>query len=134
MLPRQPLVQSTRQRPDGPLQIDVYPGPDCGGHLYLDDGESFEYRNGAYLRQALHCRVEPQALAIEFGARNGSYRPWWSGITVIVHGQARAPGRIRLGRRSVAGDYDAAQGTLRIALPDLTQATSLRIEAAAAAH
>jgi len=131
MLPRQGLVQSTRQRPQGPLQIDVYPGPDCGGQLYLDDGESFAYRNGDYLRQALHCRIGPQALAIDFDAREGRHRPWWTDITVIVHGQAGQPARIRLGTRTLAGDYDAAQGTLRIALPDLPAAASLRIETGA---
>ena len=40
ILPRQPLVQSTAQKPRGPLQLDVYPGEDCRGDLYLDDGTS----------------------------------------------------------------------------------------------
>jgi alpha-glucosidase len=40
IIPEQPVVQHTGQAPDGPLTLHVWPGPDCAGALYLDDGES----------------------------------------------------------------------------------------------
>ncbi|MEA3068505.1 MAG: alpha-glucosidase [Sphingomonadales bacterium] len=83
ILPRQPLVQSTAETPKGPLELDVYPGGDCRGELYLDDGVSV---NGPNLRQAIMCRVTPGGVTISFGARGGSYRPWWKQIAVTVHG------------------------------------------------
>jgi alpha-glucosidase len=33
ILPRQPLVQSTSEKPVGPLYLDVYPGDDCSGTI-----------------------------------------------------------------------------------------------------
>jgi alpha-glucosidase len=83
ILPRQPLVQSTAQMPSGPLFLDVYPGPDCRGEIYADDGSSI---GGPNLRQEVTCTISPQGLTLQFGARNGAYRPWWSGMLVTVHG------------------------------------------------
>ncbi|MGA2190025.1 MAG: TIM-barrel domain-containing protein, partial [Steroidobacteraceae bacterium] len=41
IVPLQPLVQSTAERPAGALELRVYPGAHCGGTLYLDGGDGF---------------------------------------------------------------------------------------------
>ena len=87
ILPRQPVVQSTAQTPSGPLTLDVYPGPDCRGEIYADDGTSI---GGPSLRQEVTCTSSPQGLTLEFAARSGIYRPWWTGIAVTVHGWTSA--------------------------------------------
>ena len=83
ILPRQPLVRSTMEKPDGPLELDVYPGAKCGGTLYFDDGTTV---NGPNLRQTIECAAVPTGVAVWFNAREGSWRPWWKQITVVVHG------------------------------------------------
>jgi alpha-glucosidase len=84
ILPRQPLVQSTAQMPQGPLELDVYPGPDCSGEIYFDDGISVK---GPSLRQSVECAVVPTGVAVWFNSRQGTWRPWWNKITVVVHGE-----------------------------------------------
>jgi len=83
IVPRQPLVQSTAQIPQGPLSLDVYPGPDCRGELYFDDGISIA---GPSLRQSISCMVTPAGVRLRFGQRQGNWRPWWKTIAVTVHG------------------------------------------------
>jgi len=83
ILPRQPLVQSTMQAPQGPLQLDVYPGENCRGELYFDDGVHIA---GPHLRQSIECATVPSGIAIWFNQREGTWRPWWKQITIIVHG------------------------------------------------
>jgi alpha-glucosidase len=83
IIPKQPLVQSTSETPNGPLELDVYPGDDCRGEIYLDDGVSIE---GPSLRQAVSCTVGAKGVSLTFGEREGSYRPWWKQIAVTVHG------------------------------------------------
>jgi alpha-glucosidase len=83
ILPKQPLVQSTMERPQGPLSLDVYPSPDCRGELYFDDGISVK---GPSLRQTIQCTATPKGVALHFGPRQGSWRPWWKQISVAVHG------------------------------------------------
>ena len=83
ILPRQPLVQSTMEVPNGPLSLYVYPGEDCRGELYFDDGVRI---GGPSLRQSVSCTVTPTGVQLHFAARQGKWRPWWKTIAVTVHG------------------------------------------------
>jgi len=87
ILPRQPLVESTMQAPQGPLSLDVYPGEDCRGELYFDDGISV---TGPRLRQTVTCVATAKGIALRFGPRQGTWRPWWKQIAVTVHGVKEA--------------------------------------------
>jgi alpha-glucosidase len=87
ILPRQPLVQSTMQIPQGPLQLDIYPGENCQGEIYFDDGVHI---GGASLRQTIECAMVPSGVAVWFNQRQGSWRPWWKQIAITVHGPHEA--------------------------------------------
>jgi alpha-glucosidase len=103
ILPRQPLVQSTMEAPSGPLGLDVYPGDDCRGELYFDDGVRV---GGPSLRQTVECTVTARGVVLRFGPRQGSYRPWWKQIAVTVHGRQDArmtiPDQARAGEILIA--------------------------------
>jgi alpha-glucosidase len=119
ILPRQPLVQSTVEVPNGPLELHVYPGADCRGTLYWDDGKSVQ---GATLRQAIRCAVTPAGLTLDFGARQGSFTPWWKEIAVTVHGWD--------GGASVRGarvTADAASRAVTFILPDQRNAATVAV-------
>ena len=83
IIPKQPLVQSTGENPNGSLQLEIYPGDDCRGEIYLDDGIAFREQS---LRQKVSCTVTAKGVSLHFSAREGSYRPWWKSIAVKVHG------------------------------------------------
>jgi alpha-glucosidase len=124
ILPRQPLVQSTAETPKGALEIAVYPGANCRGAIYLDDGVSFAFRRGEYLRQT----VRFEAHGLTFDAREGRYRPWWNAISVVIHGWSGAVPQVRLGGRAIPARVDAAAQTLTFELPDLPRAATVSIE------
>jgi alpha-glucosidase len=86
ILPIAPLVQSVNETPSGPLTLRVYAGNDCAGELYLDDGKSYAYEQGVYLRQKFSCEVSPGGLRIRVASREGSYLPWWKEIRMEVYG------------------------------------------------
>src|SRR5262249_7257564 len=44
VIPEQPVVQNSGEVPQGPLQVSVYPGPNCSGSLYQDDGNTLAYQ------------------------------------------------------------------------------------------
>jgi alpha-glucosidase len=85
IIPRQPLVQSTAETPVGPLRLDVYPGADCHGAIYQDAGDGFGYHSGEFYRATFHCDVAPDSLTIRRGAVEGTFRPWWKEIAIVVH-------------------------------------------------
>ena len=117
IIPSQPLVQSTAQIPQGPLTLDVYPGADCSGSIYLDDGHSMGFERGHYLRQSFRCeQLKSGELTIEFSRRSGDYAPWWKRISLVVHGYSEG-GVMQSRGRSITGE--AKDGTLRFDLPDM---------------
>lgn len=85
ILPSQALVQSTSETPRGPLSLDVYPGDDCRGTIYADDGHSMAYTQQGYLRQRVHCLKTDAGIDLDFDAREGRFQPWWHQVTVRVH-------------------------------------------------
>jgi alpha-glucosidase len=85
IIPRQPLVQSTAENPAGPLTLDVYPGENCHGTLYWDDGHSMAFEHDSYLRQRIRCTSRPDGIDVQFGAREGQFKPWWHRLTVRIH-------------------------------------------------
>jgi alpha-glucosidase len=128
ILPRQPLVQSTAETPQGPLEIDVYPGPDCHGALYWDDGQSRRREQGVVLRQSLACAMQNGRLTVTFDRREGPYPPWWKRLAVVVHGWTRADAKASLGGRAIASAYDAGAQTLTMGLPDQPGPVVLSVE------
>jgi alpha-glucosidase len=86
ILPMQPLVQSTDETPQGPLTLRVYPGKDCQGALYLDDGQSFAYKRGEFLRMEFSCRVTATGLLLHIGEHQGTFHPWWKQIHAEIYG------------------------------------------------
>lgn len=123
IVPRQPLVQSTAQTPRGRLELAVYPGADCHGMLYLDDGESLAYQRGGYLRQPVSC----DAASLSFGRRDGSFKPWWTGFDVVIHGWTGPVPRLLFGGRKVGSRVDVAAQTLSFTLPDVARPARVTI-------
>lgn len=73
ILPIAPVVQNTGTAPTGPLTLRIYAGEQCGGDLYNDDGKTYEYRRGAYLRVHFECNVTPESMLLKISAHEGSY-------------------------------------------------------------
>jgi len=128
ILPRQPLVQSTAERPDGPLELAVYPGPDCHGALYADDGHSLGRERGQFLRQTVRCEVSGGRLTVTFEARQGAYPAWWKALAVTIHGWTRPAPKVSLGGASIAATFDPVGQTLSVTLPNQAGPAILAIE------
>ncbi len=126
ILPRQPLVQSTAQTPQGRLQLDVYPGGECAGTLYEDDGHSLAYTRRGYLRQAVRCTMTPQGLSIDFAAREGSFTPWWTQMAITVHGW-QAGATVTVAGKRIEAVADSAAQTIAFVIPAPRGARSIAV-------
>ncbi len=129
ILPLQPLIQSTNETPNGPLEIRVYPGPQCTGSLYLDDGHSLRYQHGEFLRQTFTCQSEGNSMRINFSSRQGTYTPWWKTIDVVIYDwpSAQATATLSGGTASLKTSYDASSRTLHVQIPDVAGQGELRV-------
>ena len=119
ILPQQPLVQYTGQKPDGPLTLQVYPGEDCHGSLYLDDGISFAYQKGEYLRVNYTCEVSPGLIRVMISPAQGSFSPWWNQVKLEVFGILRQPRQVSASGTPLTGwSYDPASEQVIATIPD----------------
>lgn len=120
IIPKQPLVQSTAFTPEGRLELHVYPGADCRGELYADDGVSLAYQHGNMLRQRIRCEESPSGLKLVFEQREGNWKPWWNGLALHVHGwTVEAPPQARFAGAALAASVDRAQSAAVILMPDI---------------
>ena len=129
VIPFQPLIQSTDEKPNGPLELDVYPGADCRGSLYLDDGHTFAYQHGEFLRQSFTCDSSAGSLRLHFQAREGSYKPWWNSIEAVIYDwpSARAEAKLDGSLAMLKTSYDAKKRALHIAVPDVSAESTLSV-------
>ena len=121
ILPMQPLIQNTDETPDGPLELHVYPGPQCSGSLYFDDGHTFRYQRGEYLRQKLTCQSDANSIRVNFSQREGSYAPWWKVLEVVIYDwpNANADAKLSTGASAMKTSYDPKKRALHLLLPDV---------------
>jgi len=120
ILPVQPLTQSTEEKPKGPLTLRVYPGRDCSGAIYQDDGKTMAYKRGESLRMQLSCEVTGNSVKLHVGSHEGSYKPWWSQLRIEVYGwQSRVARVIATGAATAPkASVDVAHHFATFTIPD----------------
>ena len=111
ILPHQPLVQNTQEIPQGPLELFVYPGENCSGELYMDDGHTFNYKRGEYLRTSFSCSAaNPNSVTVQMNEVEGNYKPWFQQLNFRIYDARTAPRSVKVGDNAVQNfHYDPAQ-------------------------
>jgi alpha-glucosidase len=129
IIPIQPLIQNTDETPKGPLELHVYPGPQCSGSIYLDDGHTFRYQKGEYLRQSFTCESNANAVRLTFHAREGSYVPWWKFFEVVIYDwpSAHAEAKFSSSTYPLKTTYDPKQHALHMTLADVSAEAELTV-------
>ena len=119
IIPTQPLVQSTGEKPSGPLQLRVYAGDDCRGSLYEDDGHSFAYQRGELLRVKYSCQASPGSVTITSTTEKSSFQPWWNSAEVTVFGASTQPKEVKITDHAIhEWRYDASAHSVILNVPD----------------
>jgi alpha-glucosidase len=97
------------------------------GVIYLDDGHSIAYRQGAFLRQMVRCSRTAAGIEIQFDAREGQFQPWWSRIEVRVH-EIRGRARAELNGRPLQSAQTSKSRTLTVLIDDQRGPARLSID------
>jgi alpha-glucosidase len=118
IIPMQPVVQSTGEKPNGPLKLRVYPGEECAGSLYEDDGHTFAYQKGEFLRVNYSCQASTASIRVAGNTEKLAFPPWWDTTEVTIFGAAAAPKEVRV-RDKVIQDwrYDSRSHAVILAVP-----------------
>jgi alpha-glucosidase len=123
IIPIQPLVQSTDEKPQGPLTLRVYAptagssNSACRGTLYQDDGISFAFRTGAFLRIDSTCERTTEGLRVHIGRHEGTFQPWWRDLRIEVYGWTSTTSTASANNQPVPST-SATGAPLAVTLPD----------------
>jgi len=129
IVPMQPVVQYTGETPDGPLQLRVYPGEDCSGSLYEDDGHTFAYEKGEILRIRYSCAASSSSVTISSSVERNAYKPWWNSTALTVYGAAAAPKEVRVGERVISDwRFDSQAHDVTFTVPDTLRNWSAHLQ------
>jgi alpha-glucosidase len=128
ILPMQNVVQSTSETPAGPLKLRVYPGDDCRGSLYMDDGHTFAYQKDEVLRIQYSCQVTGSSVTVSSKLQTNNYKPWWSSTEVTIYGATGAPKEARIGNEVIREvRYDAQAHSVTLTVPDAVKDWSVQV-------
>lgn len=85
IVPMQKLVESTAENPGDTLFVHIYAGSGNNQFVYYeDDGESYNYSNGAFYKRVIAYKAENKS--IEFGKKEGNLSSKFKVITMVLHG------------------------------------------------
>jgi len=133
IVPMQPLVQHTGEKPNGPLELRVYlpastPGNDCRGTLYQDDGHTFAYQKGEILRISYSCQVSNGSVTVTSSTEKNAFQPWWKNAKVTLYGAASTPKEVRIGDEVIhEWRYDGLAHAVMLTVPDAARNWSVRL-------
>ena len=130
ILPHQPLIQHVGETPNGPLQLRVYPGPQCSGDLYMDDGDTLAYQHGETLRVHFTCTATSGGVQVDVAAPQGPYQPWFKELQIIVYATAK-PSTVELDGKSISTWTQETNATSISGVPWSGQAHTVRVNLAA---
>ena len=118
ILPIAPVMQSTEQIPQGPLTLRVYVGDACSGELYQDDGKTYAYRQGIFLRMKFSCQRTAESLHLIIGPHEGTFPAWWKDVNVEVFGWTPQRGDIYVNSKQIPAHPEKKSGAFAFVSED----------------
>jgi alpha-glucosidase (family GH31 glycosyl hydrolase) len=82
-----PVKQYTAEKVDGPLTLVIYPGGDAAFSLYEDDGDTFNYRRGEFMRIEMIWNDSRRSLKLRLANGSRMLPPLKRKIEVRVVGE-----------------------------------------------
>jgi alpha-glucosidase (family GH31 glycosyl hydrolase) len=78
-----PVKQYTEEQVDAPLNLEIYQGADGAFSLYEDDGKTFDYRKGEFMRVIIAWNDRQRRLSLRLA--NGSRMRPPSSRRIVAH-------------------------------------------------
>ncbi len=127
ILPVAPVVQSTNETPQGPLTLRVYVGDQCSGELYQDDGKTYAYRRGVYLRMKFSCEKTAEGLRLKIGPHEGSYPAWWKDIHAEIYGWTPEKDEVVVNAKKIPAQIEHESARVGLTIEDNGTGTDIQI-------
>jgi len=138
ILPMQPAMLHTGEKPVDPLIVNVWPlapGTSSSYSVYEDSGVSVEYQRGVFARTPIKATEDGDTLRVEIGPVEGSYPGMlrtrgyevrlpadWPPVTVTANGKA-----VAFAKPGEAGGWRFEGNTLTTVIPVPSESVSAKV-------
>jgi len=102
LVPRGPVKQFADGKPDDPLSITIYPGVDGESSFYEDDGVSFNYERGEYMRMNMSWNDDRRELRLSLAEGSRMLQPSPRKIEIRIASTGEAQELLFTGTPAVA--------------------------------
>jgi alpha-glucosidase len=129
-IPTQPVVQFTDQNPANPLMLTVFPDSSSSSAYYEDDGVTFQYEQGDYLRRAFEQRRSKNQIDFWITKSEGNFQPPERSLVVQLVDVSSEPQRVSISGvvlEKGSWNYDAAKKTLTLTTKDTTEERRIEV-------
>jgi alpha-glucosidase/alpha-D-xyloside xylohydrolase len=89
VLPMGPVKQYSEEKVDAPLDLWIHPGADGAFSLYEDDGKTFDFRKGEFMRWDLTWNDNERRLNVRLAKGSKMRDPGKRNVVVHVSGQTQ---------------------------------------------
>ena len=97
VIPMQPVVQYVGEKPLDSLTFVVFPGEQTTSLYYEDDGLSFAYEKGAYMKRSVVYREDGASREVVLGKAEGTFKPGQRSVIVKMVDVASKPASVMKG-------------------------------------
>ena len=106
IITKQPVVQSTSDKGDGVLELNIWNGKEGSTfNYYEDDGSSYNYQQGQFYKRII--RFDPARRTIVLGAVSGGFISKYQSIKLVLHGFESIQG-VKVNGKVIAGKNKAS--------------------------
>jgi alpha-glucosidase/alpha-D-xyloside xylohydrolase len=98
IIPLEPVKQYTAEKVAGPLTLVIYPGADARFALYEDDGATFNYRRGEFMRTEMIWNDGRRSLTLRLAKGSRMLPPMRRDIEIRIAGEKAARAAVFGGR------------------------------------
>jgi alpha-glucosidase (family GH31 glycosyl hydrolase) len=86
VIPMGPIKQYVEEQVEAPMALTIYPGADGASSIYEDDGRSFDYRRGEWMRIEMTWRDAARTLTLRLAAGSRMLAPAKRELDVAIAG------------------------------------------------
>jgi alpha-glucosidase/alpha-D-xyloside xylohydrolase len=101
VIPMGPIKQYVDEPGDEPLELVVYPGANGASAMYEDDGKSFDYKKGAFMKMTMNWNDRTRQLTLGLAQGSRMLAPMRRTIRVKLAGTTVAKSVVFSGQRVV---------------------------------
>ncbi len=129
-IPTQDVVQFSDQNSSNPFVLTVYPAASSSSSYYEDDGISFQYQNGAYLRRSFIQKRNSSEITFTMSKSEGTFVPANRSLSVRLVDIPSYPARVSIEGvvlRNTDWSYQAGTRILLIRTKDSTSERTIKV-------